>query len=331
MPDAITLPPLTLARYRFTLQAEQPIELPPHPGSTLRGGFGHAFKRVSCFQPPGTPCGDCLLRHDCPYAYVFETPVPPDAEVLRKNRALPHPLILEPPSPCATRLAPGETFTFHLVLVGQAARYLSYVLVAFQALGRRGLGRTRGRFHLTEVLAVDALSGATAPVYTDAAPTHIHAQALPVDTARVAAGAMTLPETWLAVTFLTPTRLKHAGDWVRQQPPFHVLVRRLLDRTSSLAYFHSGARWETDFRGWIAAAREVTLAGDDTRWSPWARYSGRQEQWVRMGGLTGTATYTGDLAPYRPLLALGALLHVGKGTLFGNGRLAVGDGIGEKG
>jgi hypothetical protein len=321
------LPPLTLARYRFTLQAEQPIELPPHPGSTLRGGFGHAFKQVSCFQPAGTRCADCLLQHDCPYAYIFETPVPPDAEVLRKNRAVPHPLIIEPPSPCAAHLDPGETLTFHLILIGQAARYLSYVLVAFQTLGQRGLGRTRGRFHLTEVLAVDALAPqTTATVYTDAAPTHIHAQALPVAAARVTAWANTLSPTRLAVTFLTPTRLKHRGQWVRTQPPFHVLVRRLLDRVSSLAYFHGGVRWETDFRGWVTRAEAVALAADATAWAPWSRYSGRQEQWVRMGGLTGTATYTGALAAYRPLLALGALLHVGKGTLFGNGQMALASG-----
>ncbi len=39
---------LSLARFTFHLKAKTPILLPPYKGSTLRGGFGHAFKRVVC-------------------------------------------------------------------------------------------------------------------------------------------------------------------------------------------------------------------------------------------------------------------------------------------
>ena len=106
-------------------------------------------------------------------------------------------------------------------------------------------------------------------------------------------------------------------------PPFHVLVRRLLDRVSSLAYFHCGERWETDFPGWIERAAAVRIAEARTRWRDWSRRSGRQNRRIQMGGLVGPVTYEGDLAPYRPLLALGSLIHVGKGAVMGNGRMAV--------
>jgi hypothetical protein len=38
-----------------------------------------------------------------------------------------------------------------------------------------------------------------------------------------------------------------------------------------------------------------------------------------MGGVVGSATYIGELAPFLPLLALGQWVHVGKATVFGNG------------
>jgi hypothetical protein len=43
------------------------------------------------------------------------------------------------------------------------------------------------------------------------------------------------------------------------------------------------------------------------------------------GGVVGSVTYAGDLAPFRPLLALGMLVHVGKGAVFGNGQYMVND------
>lgn len=50
------LPPtFTLAHYRLTLEALDPLHLPPFKGSALRGGFGHTFKRLACAEP--WPCG----------------------------------------------------------------------------------------------------------------------------------------------------------------------------------------------------------------------------------------------------------------------------------
>jgi CRISPR/Cas system endoribonuclease Cas6 (RAMP superfamily) len=42
-----------------------------------------------------------------------------------------------------------------------------------------------------------------------------------------------------------------------------------------------------------------------------------------MGGVVGEAVYEGDLGPFAPLLALGEVLHVGKGTGFGLGRYEI--------
>lgn len=50
------------------------------------------------------------------------------------------------------------------------------------------------------------------------------------------------------------------------------------------------------------------------------RYSARQDAKLKMGGVVGEATYEGDLAPFTLLLALGEVLHVGKGTGMGLGR-----------
>ncbi len=63
-------------RSRFVLQADTPLRLNAFAGSTLRGGFGHVFKRIVCTWHVGD-CPRCLLKTTCSYPYIFETAPPP--------------------------------------------------------------------------------------------------------------------------------------------------------------------------------------------------------------------------------------------------------------
>jgi hypothetical protein len=81
---------ITTASFDFHIRALEPLILPVYKGSTLRGGFGHAFKRVVC-AIKDRECHDCLLREKCVYSYVFETPPPHDTKIMRKYKAAPHP------------------------------------------------------------------------------------------------------------------------------------------------------------------------------------------------------------------------------------------------
>jgi hypothetical protein len=71
------------AQFGFRLNENEPLVLPAYKGSTLRGGFGHAFKRVIC-AVKNKECPDCLLKEKCIYSYVFETPPPSDTKIMRK-------------------------------------------------------------------------------------------------------------------------------------------------------------------------------------------------------------------------------------------------------
>jgi hypothetical protein len=378
-----------LARYRFTLEALEPLHLPPFKGSALRGGFGHTFKRLVCFSskrtyPQGAfpgprsgapgrggsgqpkPCGTrCQVGNACPYGYIFETAPAADSEVLRSIKEVARPFVIQPPLDRREVIPAGERLTFGLVLIGQGINYLPYFIAAFRELGRQGLGRARSKYRLLALDAVSTLSptlplggggsaplslrgrakwperaraggegvapspsqgegwGEGLPIYRAADET-IRAVNATLGADAILERAAALSPERVTLEFLTPTRLKHQGRWAKEGPPFHVLLRRLLDRVSSLSYFHCGQMFEADFRGLIERAGGVRIARAETRWEDWSRFSGRQKQRVEMGGLVGWATYSGDLSEYLPLLALGELVHVGKGTVFGNGRYVVG-------
>jgi hypothetical protein len=310
-------PELYLTFLHFTLEPLEPLRLPPHKGSVLRGGLGHVLKRTVCAQPHLRRCDDCLLVHNCAYAYLFETRPHPGSEALSTHEAVPRPFVIEPPLDWRTCIPPGELLTFQVVLIGRAVDFLPYFLVVFRELGEAGLGRGRGKYTLREVRAVHPLSEQEQPVYDGET---LLGTGLEVTADEIAVWAEGLPTDQLTVRFLTPARLKHKGEFARESVDFHVLVRALLRRLSSLVYFHCGVQWETDYRGWVERARGVKTTETHLDWMEWERYSGRQEQSIGMGGVVGSITYAGDLVAFRPLLALGQWIHVGKGAVFGNGQ-----------
>lgn len=311
-----------LSRYRVRVTAHDPLHLPAFKGTTLRGSFGLTFRRMVCYQPQTPTCDNCLLRYTCPYPALFNTYTPPDSEVLSREKNIPLPLVIEPPLDEQQVYEPGEELVFHLTLIGQSVRYLSYLVVALQEAGWNGLGRDRGRFQLRSLEAVHPYDGSGATVY-DAAQSRyaIHAQTLPVRFAECrAAATAALKGKGIRMRFLTPLRLRQDGSVMRGAPPFHSLWGALMRRVSALAYFHCGARWTTDYRQWALCAQEVATADVDTQWVARDRFSSRQRQFVPIGGETGAVTYLGDLEPFLPVLELGRWVHVGKATVFGNGQ-----------
>lgn len=313
---------LKIAKYRFVLEPVESMSLPPHKGATLRGGFGQAFKRMTCSRSyAGQPCDECPEQNRCAYSYVFETPVPPDSDVLRTHSAVPRPFVFEPPLDGKTKYRPGDDLAFGLVLIGQAIDYLPCFVLSFKALGETGLGRGRGRFRLRQAWATDPLGPWETLVY-DGPSDALRNECITTRISDIERAAALLPRDELAIHFLTPTSLKHAGR-IDPEPAFHVLVRALLRRVSSLYYFHCGERWDADYRGLIELAQTAETVEAHTACEHYQRYSSRQRQRIPMGGVTGTVHYAGPLDQFRPLLVLGSLVHVGKACVFGNGRYTV--------
>ena len=312
----------TLDAYDFQIRARQPLLLPPYKGATLRGGFGHAFRRIACAMRHKT-CPECLLRGHCVYSYVFETPVPAGATVIPAQTQAPRPYILKPPLETRRAYEPGETLSFGLVLVGRAAAYLPYFIYAFEELGNLGIGRGKGTFELVEVRHKGVGGGADVGdmVYQGGQPAMAPTGAATVW--RDMPGPAVRSDT-LRLRLLSPTRLVHQGRMVMEGLPFGVFMRGLVRRITLLSYFHCGRLHEVpDWPAFTDRAEAMDSVAEDLRWYDWERYSNRQQARINMGGLLGEVVYQGDFTPFWPYLALGEQVHVGKGGSFGLGRYEI--------
>jgi CRISPR-associated endoribonuclease Cas6 len=299
------------------------LSLPAYKGSTFRGAFGYAFKKIVCVNRERI-CEPCLLKGKCVYSYVFETPPPSDTSKMRKYPFAPHPFVITPPLEDKKIYREGETLCFELTLIGKSIDYLPYFIYTFDELGGMGIGKGKGRYYLEEVRAINIGRGLET-IYcgqekilknTYKMLTIENLQPVSVLTSASASAST------LNLVFLTPTRLKFDGK-LSPDLEFHILFRNLLRRISLLSYFHCGEELNLDFKGLIEEAKGVKVQQENLSWFDWERYSNRQETKMMMGGFIGSIAFEGSLEPFLPFLLLGEYIHVGKGTSFGLGKYEI--------
>ncbi|HEX7180502.1 MAG TPA: CRISPR system precrRNA processing endoribonuclease RAMP protein Cas6 [Thermoanaerobaculia bacterium] len=308
------LPRIPYLRLRTTLRAEEPAVLPAYKGSTLRGAFGHALRRLVCVMGPEQPCESCLARRTCHHARLFETFVegePPP--FLQGIPTAPRPYVFEPITE-ACDLAPGDPLEFDLLLLGQAIELLPYALLAMDRMAAGGLGRGRARFTLDRVLVLTP-DGAWETLHEQG---RLRSHATPSPCLPPSGG---LTGSRALLRFLTPARLV-LHDRLLETVTFSDLTFLMLRRALELAHFHvPGAHPGWTLRPLLDRAREIRIANADLHWRDWQRYSNRQRAPMTLGGFVGALEIEGDLAPFVPLLRTAEVVHVGKGATFGLGKV----------
>lgn len=300
---------MRLGAYTFSCQLQDEALLPEFKGSTLRGGLGHALKRVVCALRRKS-CGDCLLAPGCAYTFLFEADKNGDAQSRR-----PHPYLLSAPEDPRRHWRAGDQLDFTLTLFGKANDYLPHLVYAFKELGEAGLGKkqqSNGRLLLQKV------SMGQHPVWQGD-----KLQPPPQLPELTLTPALPGPLTSLALRCHTPLRLKYENH-LQHSLPFHLLIRAALRRISSLEAAYGDGEPALDYKGLAARAADVKVAGGDCRWREIRRYSSRQKKEMLIGGMEGEMHYRGDdLSEFLPLLRYCEQVHLGKQTTFGLGRISV--------
>lgn len=317
------LPPLRYLHLRFILQAETEARLPEFKGSMLRGAFGHALKRTVCAMGPEIPCSKCMLKGQCAFTRLFETFIqgePP--RFLRGLDTAPRPIIFDPGATPPV-LQAGDPLPFELKLLGSAVDFLPYVVFAVLQMAQSGLGAQRHPFTLTEVHCLQPNDSPDHPLdwatLYDArtqsllfAPTPLQLPSSP---------PFSIQHSKFIIRFLTPIRLKFDGRYSLDFN-FRALVFKMLRRVLELVYFYepkAEINWE--FHDLLVAADDVHITRHDLHWADQQRYSNRQQTKMMMGGFIGELELEGNLQPFLDLISTAEVLHIGKGTVFGLGKM----------
>lgn len=321
MAEIEALNKIILSKYNLTISPDEELILPSYKGSTLRGGFGSVFRRISCIERNSKSCKKCLLREKCAYSYIFNTSPSFDSPVLKNLDDIPRPFIIEPPLDTRRIVNKDEKLTFNLILVGKAIEYFPYFIVAFRELGEAGIGRYRKKFILKEITTDSCSNQVKGLIYSDEDSTIRNTEERfswlnLVEKSHLRIKRQKREKIFL--NFLTPTRLKHNGEFV-MVPEFHIVIRSLLRRISNLCYFHCGVDLNINFKELIEKSKKIKIDKINTQWIDWERYSSAQRMKMKMGGFVGEILYSGELELFIPFLLLGEYIHLGKGATFGMG------------
>lgn len=322
---------LTIHCLEIVAEAATPLSLDQYCGSALRGAFFRAIWQRFCTNRESPTCRDCPLVMACPVASL----VAPLRDEATSGPDVPRPYIISPPCKELNRYEQGESFIFHLSLVGTSTKLFPYVLHSLQEMGNTNLGHPlpelqgrRGRLSVREIRAYNPLTNER-QVLWEKGSTRPQKPLLSVTHDDITKCAEKLPKDSISLHFLSPTRLIF-DDHLVKHPSFRVLALRLAERFNALrqAYsdeasssgtkeaLNSNRAWYQQIDTW---ASEVRLVKDETHWEDIQSYSARQRKTTPIGGFIGHASYAGNLTPLQELLVWGQILHVGKNVVKGNG------------
>ncbi len=298
------------AKYKFICRFEEPAILPPYKGSTVRGVFGHALKKVACVLRSKS-CDCCPLSGNCLYAAMFIKSPPPSETKVRSSR--PHPFVFQTEDKGETEYDAGDLFECSLILFGSINQKLPYFIYAFREMGRIGMGKRingkRGAFVLERVTFEDRT------IY-EAGNESI---AIPAGHELLAPEATENRRCRLRLHLLTPLRFKSNGRLSRELD-FRELVRLCLRRMSALLDAFGKGEPKLDYPALIKKSASVKTVRSNLEWFDWKRFSNRQQRHVQLGGLMGEVIYEGDIGEFLPYIKFCEKTHLGKNTSFGLGR-----------
>jgi len=306
---------MTIPLHRLTFHCRWTSEakLPDYLGSTLRGAFGWALKKSSCALK-NQACADCILRHRCAYAWIFETERYTDTAVRQVN-ARPHPYVLQPGNNTSAQQLADNGWSFDLLLFGRGIDFLPHIVHSVQKMGEEGIGAaTRhdmGRF------IVEKLEESDTPIFDSESGRLHHAPSVSELSLGVPPSE---PVRILRCTLETPLRLKK-DNTLQKALPFHVLIRAALRRIAALETAYGQGEPALDYSGLVLRAEQVETTESMIRWQDLLRFSNRQQQKVSLSGLIGTAEYRGELNGFVPLLEYASRVNLGKQTVFGLGKM----------
>lgn len=310
---------LKIAKFKFVIEASQPLWLPNYKGSTFRGAFGSTFKKIVCVQT-NRKCEMCLLQSNCAYYYVFETPNPNTLPELESPKA-PHPFVLEPPLDNNERFDIGDKLNFQLILVGRGINYLPYFIYTFDELGRRGgIGKKRrfgmGKFKLNQVF--DGFNEQNS-IYDG--QTKMMKNDFKIITANELLNVDENKADRIKIEIITPVRIKHNGKYLlkdrRDNLTIQTFIENLYRRIYYLVHFHEESTLE---KFTLPEVNSLHIHESHLEWREWERYSFSQKSKIKLGGFVGKIIIKGNLTPWLPLIRTGEILHVGKATAFGLGK-----------
>ncbi len=288
----------------MTLRFERPVILRTYPSFYFRSLLGKELFRLICpFRKK--MCESCTLRFKCAYSFIFESPITRDNPVLYGRNFASHPFVLETDIDTRKTI---EVLTLRITLIGQAKEYIPIVFWSLVKAGENGIFKSKVRYQISDLKINGQNSFADERLKL---PKNCLSWKLEEDNI--------LKNGKLFLEFLTPMRFKKNGKYLSELQMEEVMqaaVRRLEILTATYG--------DQEFRKIGFPEFKLKEEHSQLNWKDLPRWSARQKQLMRLGGVVGYLTAEGSFSLKTLSLLKGAeIFHFGKNTSFGLGKIKV--------
>lgn len=276
-----------------------------------RGRLGFRLKQMCCPFPSfrTKPCDDCGLADKCLYLKLF---APISNENASQKVSNVRPFLIATESEDRYMLKPGDQSAVVFTLFGPAIRYSSlFIEAAAGTVNSLPLAVEHAEFFIPESVREQRPSGETADGQI----------AWPLSDW---IASLAEPAGPVALRFLTPVCLKEKNRPVKQDIGFELIVKHLLRRLRDMKRaYGADSNMGAAGKPFFAEVKAVRTENNRLGWRRKARYSYRQEQSVFLNGFEGEIVFSENAGRFINLLKAGEIVHIGKGTSSGNGRMRV--------
>jgi hypothetical protein len=280
-----------------------------YKGNFLRGRLGKALLELACpYLKDGKkpPCKGCRLRAECPYGTGFETEMPNHLQHLGQHS--PRPLVVQAPIDSKRLAVRHESLTSGLVAMGRFRWHLPVVL--------RALGES---FYPTPGQSGSALES----IRDTVTGREIYLK----DLDRLLNYPREIffpppqkPLSRVSLLLATPVAIIREGR-VQKKFSFSDLYIAFARRLAFLEHIYNEA--EEEFTP-IPPIEELPFESREyLEWVQVPRASFHTGDEYLHEGVIGIIELEGFLAPILPILQRMELLHVGKNTFYGTGRVII--------
>jgi hypothetical protein len=306
-------------KYTFCLKFEKEIAFRSPASFIFRNNIGFQLKKLTCILK-SSRCGSCILDKTCIYSSVFETPIDKNNGIIKGRDRGSHPYLVY--SDAVTGVKVGR-INLDIILIGNAVNYFPYILLTMINIGKSGILSGRIHFSIENV----SCQGESVLTKENDYCKNISPLIWDWDGSALAENKNErIKEVELA--FLSPLRIKHNGRYVSNLTYKDILygAARRIDILDNFFGDGSSANHAplADLPGFIEGASNGKEFFSRLKWADYSRYSARQKQSMRMGGLTGKAVVKGVFSSWElALLEAAGLFHIGKNASFGLGKMEV--------
>lgn len=342
-----------LKTIHLTVRQDEPLKMPEHPGSMLRGAFGTALRSLTCITDM-PECKKCPLKHQCKFPHIFEMPALQSSNLQAVNpyvihipiSQVSHPYTEQPhhtapshithktsrPTQQVTIYKRGDVWQFGMTLMGAAIAETQLIIDAWKLASETGLG-THAPYRRATLIQASCEGDTLYSLHH--LPSNSENNTTTLDKNRLSDAVHVATKTkatetagQLTMQFLTPFRYQQNNRIVSH--PDHLdsvtFIASLYNRIRLCQdNHHPNQSWDIGYDSYHHFKQDIeslTIAVDVAA-NHVPRRSNRQQRKMQLYGLQGEIHLSGDaqtIARLMPALRLGEKLHIGKNTTMGLGQ-----------